>query len=119
MQEENRHLTADQARHLTEHGVNQNEDGSFSWKFDNYVRAFPPYDMSARDIVTLWGRIACPTLLLWGKESKWASDPAEDGRAAHFAHARVIGVERAGHWLHHDRLDEFLRILREFFAEKP
>jgi pimeloyl-ACP methyl ester carboxylesterase len=119
MQEENPHLTADRARHLTEHGVNQNEDGTYSWKFDNYVRAFPPYDMPARDIVTLWGRIACPTLLLWGKESRWASDPMDDGRAAHFKHARVLGVERAGHWLHHDRLDEFLRILREFLAEKP
>jgi pimeloyl-ACP methyl ester carboxylesterase len=28
MQEENPHLSADQARHLTQHGVNQNEDGS-------------------------------------------------------------------------------------------
>jgi pimeloyl-ACP methyl ester carboxylesterase len=119
MQEENPHLTAERARHLTEHGVNQNEDGTYSWKFDNYVRAFPPYDMPARDIVTLWERITAPTMLLWGKESKWASDPTEDGRAAYFKKARVVGVERAGHWLHHDRLDEFLRLLREFLAEKP
>jgi pimeloyl-ACP methyl ester carboxylesterase len=117
MQEENPHLTAAQARHLTVHGVNQNEDGTYSWKFDNYVRAFPPYDMSARDIVLLWGRITAPTLLLWGKESRWASDPMADGRAAHFKHARVVGMDRAGHWLHHDRLDEFLRILRGFFSE--
>jgi hypothetical protein len=47
MQEENPHLTAEQARHLTAQGVNQNEDGTYSWKFDNYVRAWPPYDMSA------------------------------------------------------------------------
>jgi pimeloyl-ACP methyl ester carboxylesterase len=118
MQEENPHLTAEQARHLTEHGVNQNEDGTFSWKFDNYVRAFPPYDMAARDIVLLWSRITCPTLLLWGKESRWASDPAADGRAAHFKHARVVGMDRAGHWLHHDRLDEFLKIVGTFMAEK-
>ena len=115
MQEENPHLTAEQARHLTVYGANQNEDGTYSWKFDNYVRAFPPYDMSRRDIETLWGRIACPTLLLYGKES-WAGDPAADGRAAHFRHATVIGVERAGHWLHHDRLDAFLGIVREFLA---
>ena len=115
MQEENPHLTAEQARHLTVHGANQKEDGTYSWKFDNYVRTFPPYDMSRRDIETLWGRITCPTLLLYGKES-WAGDPAADGRAAHFGTARVIGVERAGHWLHHDRLDEFLRIVRGFFA---
>src|SRR5262249_27921703 len=45
MQEENQHLSPEQARHLTQHGVNQNEDGTYSWKFDNYMRAWPPYDM--------------------------------------------------------------------------
>lgn len=116
MQEENPHLSAEQARHLTEHGVNQNEDGTYSWKFDNYVRAFPPYDMSGQDVKELWGRVGCPTLLLYGKESRWAGDPAADGRAALFRHARVVGLEGAGHWLHHDRLDEFLRIVREFLG---
>ena len=56
MQEENPHLTAEQARHLTVHGVNQNEDGTYSWKFDNYVRVFPPYDMRGQDIKALWGK---------------------------------------------------------------
>jgi pimeloyl-ACP methyl ester carboxylesterase len=115
MQEENPHLTAEQARHLTVHGVNQNEDGTYSWKFDNYVRAWSPYDMRGRDIQLLWSRIECPTLLLYGKESR-AGNPAEDGRARHFRNARVVGIERAGHWLHHDRLDDFLRIIREFLA---
>ncbi len=48
MQEENKHLSPEQARHLTQHGVNQNEDGTYSWKFDNYVRSWPPYDMTQR-----------------------------------------------------------------------
>ena len=64
----------------------------------------------------LWSRITAPTLLLYGKES-WSGDPGADGRAALFNHARVAGFEGAGHWLHHDRLDEFLRVLREFFQE--
>jgi pimeloyl-ACP methyl ester carboxylesterase len=115
MQEENPHLTAEQARHLTVHGVNQNEDGTYSWKFDNYVRTFPPYDMSGRDLAELYGRIACPTLLLYGTESR-SGDPGADGRAAPFRHATVVGIERAGHWLHHDRLDEFLRVVRKFLA---
>jgi len=115
MQEENPHLTAEQARHLTVHGANQNEDGTYSWKFDNYVRAWPPYDMRGRDIQLLWSRIHCPTLLLYGKES-WAGDPAEDGRAEHFRHATVVGIDGAGHWLHHDRLDEFLRVVRQFLS---
>ena len=115
MQEENPHLTAEQARHLTVHGVNQNEDGTYSWKFDNYVRAWPPYDMRLRDIQHLFSRISCPTLLLYGKESRFGS-PAEDGRAAAFPNARVVGIERAGHWLHHDQLEEFLKVVREFLA---
>lgn len=113
MQEENPHLTAEQARHLTVQGVNQNEDGTYSWKFDNYVRAWPPYDMTAVDIERLWSRIACPTLLLHGTES-WSGDPRADGRALHFRHATIVGVDRAGHWLHHDRLDAFLEIVRGF-----
>jgi pimeloyl-ACP methyl ester carboxylesterase len=117
MQEENPHLTAEQARHLTVHGVNQNEDGTYSWKFDNYVRSWLPYDMPGRDVQQLWSRIASPTLLLYGKESRWAGDPASDGRAAHFRNARVVGIEGAGHWLQHDRLDDFLRLVRTFFAE--
>jgi pimeloyl-ACP methyl ester carboxylesterase len=116
MQEENPHLSAEQARHLTAQGVNQNEDGTYSWKFDNYVRAWPPYDMSRRDIAFLWSRITCPTLLLYGKESK-SGNPADDGRAEPFRHARVVGIDGAGHWLHHDRLDEFLRIVREFLGD--
>ena len=97
------------------HGANQNEDGTYSWKFDNYVRAWPPYDMPGRDIQLLWSRITCPTLLLYGKESR-AGNPAADGRVAHFHHAEVVGVDGAGHWLHHDRLAEFLRIVRTFLS---
>lgn len=115
MQEENKHLTPQQARHLTQHGVNQNEDGTYSWKFDNYVRSWPPYDMTTEDVTELWSRIICPTLLVYGKES-WASNPAVDGRAQHFKRAEVITVEGAGHWVHHDRLDAFMALIRRFLG---
>ncbi len=84
MQEANGHLSPEQARHLTQHGVNQNEDGTYSWKFDNYVRAEPPYEMTTAEIEELWRRIICPTLLVYGKES-WASNPSDDGRISHFS----------------------------------
>ena len=115
MQEENKHLSPAQARHLTQHGVNQNEDGTYSWKFDNYVRSWAPYDIPVADVEQLWARIACPTLLVYGKES-WASNPAVDGRARHFTNAEIVSVERAGHWVHHDRLPEFLSLVRAFLA---
>jgi pimeloyl-ACP methyl ester carboxylesterase len=115
MQEENKHLSPEQARHLTQHGVNQNEDGTYSWKFDNYVRSWPPYDMPLAEVEGLWARIACPTLLVYGKES-WASNPEKDGRARHFRQAEVATLEGAGHWVHHDRLAEFLALVRRFLA---
>jgi pimeloyl-ACP methyl ester carboxylesterase len=115
MQAANAHLRPDQARHLTQHGVNQNEDGSYSWKFDHYVRLWPPYDMTRAEIAELWGRIACPTLLVWGRES-WATNPADDGRAEIFADAKVLAVDQAGHWVHHDQLDLFLREVRRFLT---
>lgn len=113
MQEENRHLSPAQARHLTEHGVNQNEDGTFSWKFDNYVRSWPAFDMATDEVATLWAAITCPALLVYGKESG-ASNPLVDGRAKHFRDVRVEVFERAGHWVHHDRFDDFLALVREF-----
>jgi len=115
MQDENRHLSPEQARHLTIHGVMQNEDGSYSWKFDNYVRSFSPVDISPDQLHHLWGRITCPTLLVYGRES-WASNPTEDGRAAYFNNARVELFDNAGHWVHHDQLDRFVSVVRDFLA---
>ncbi|HZT89933.1 MAG TPA: alpha/beta hydrolase [Stellaceae bacterium] len=113
MQEANPHLSAEQARHLTQHGVYQNEDGTYSWKFDNYVRVDSPYGMTQAEVEELWGRITCPCLFVYGKES-WAANPETDGRTRHFRDLRVVTVEGAGHWVHHDRLDVFLELLREF-----
>ncbi len=116
MQTENKHLTAEQARHLTVHGVAQNEDGTYSWKFDNYVRSFSPVDFTQDELHALWSQITCPVLLVNGLES-WASNPEKDGRMAHFQNARFIAFENAGHWVHHDRLDAFLAETRAFLAE--
>ncbi len=115
MQDENKHLSPEQARHLTVHGINQNEDGTFSWKFDNYVRSWPPYDVPAEELHNLWSRITCPTLLVYGTES-WATNPETDGRSAHFNNAEVTAVEGAGHWVHHDQLETFLKFTTKFIA---
>jgi pimeloyl-ACP methyl ester carboxylesterase len=113
MKAENNYLTDEQARHLTIHGVSQNEDGTYSWKFDNYVRVFPPYEMPREEMETLWRGVTCPTLLCYGANS-WASNPERDGRAKVFNTARVVEFPNAGHWLHHDQFDAFMRELKGF-----
>ena len=116
MRTENPHLTAEQARHLTIHGANQNEDGTYSWKFDNYVRSFPPTGIPIEESWSLFSRITCPTLLVRGLES-WASDPIADGRTKQFdCPLSVEAFADAGHWVHHDQLDLFVEKVRDFLA---
>ena len=113
MIEENSYLTPEQARHLTIHGVNRNEDGSFSWKFDPHLNVWSVEDVADEFIHQTWNAITAPTLLLYGKDS-WASSPLGDGRIEHFRNAKVIEFEKAGHWLHHDQFDRFMATLRDF-----
>ena len=64
---------------------------------------------------SLWARIACPVLLVRGANS-WASDPVLDGRAKAFLDARLVNVEGAGHWVHHERPEAFLAALESFLG---
>ena len=113
MQAENSNLSAEQARHLTLHGVNRNEDGSWSWKFDNYLNIWPFSDIAQADLELLWQAIDCPTRLFYGADS-WASNPERDGRAVHFRTAEVVEFAGAGHWVHHDQFARFVAELRAF-----
>jgi pimeloyl-ACP methyl ester carboxylesterase len=115
MQEANPRLTPAQARHLTIHGSYRDEDGTYLWKFDNYVRASSPYLFNMVDAFDIWTQITCPVLLLRGTES-WASDPEKDGRAEAFRDYTFFNIENAGHWVHHDQLAIFLKLVREFLG---
>lgn len=113
MQVANAHLTPELARHLTIHGARIHEDGSASFKFDPAMGVMSPVDFTTAEKHELWAAISCPTLLVYGRES-WASNPDEDGRARHFRNARVEMFDDAGHWVHHDRLPDFIKMLGEF-----
>jgi len=113
MIEENSYLTEEQARHLTIHGVNRNEDGTYSWKFDPHLNVWGVEDIADEFLQQIWVAITAPTLLLYGADS-WASNPDKDGRIKYFNNAEVIEFEQAGHWLHHDQFDRFMQVLKDF-----
>ncbi len=113
MRTENPHLTPEQARHLTIHGTRRNENGTYSWKFDNYVRATSPYQFNLKDAEEIWSRIECPTLLVRGSES-WTMDWEKYDRLRAFHNAELVTVQNAGHWVHHDRLEQTLSAINGF-----
>lgn len=115
MREENPHLTEDMARHLTIHGMRPNDDGTLSWKFDNYVRLHSPYEFNIAEAREIWNQIRCPVLLIRGSES-WASDPEADGKASAFHDVRAELIKDAGHWVHHDQLEKFMSTVDSFLA---
>lgn len=117
MREANPRLTPDLARHLTVHGVHRAEDGSYTWKFDNYVRMHSPYEFNSEDAREIWNQYRGPVLLVRGDESN-AKDPELDGKASAFHHYRSVQVRGAGHWVHHDQLDAFLAELLPFLTEE-
>ncbi len=109
----NKRLTPALALHLARHGLRQDSDGLYRWKFDHHLRARAPYRLLPDDYTGLWSRITCPTLLMWGDES-YLPDPEAAGLLAHFKQAEMQKIAGAGHWLHHDRLDVVLASLRRF-----
>lgn len=116
MKEENTYLTDEHALDLTIHAASRNEDGTFSWKFDPYLHTWAPVDLPLAQVEELWRAVTSPTLVFHGADS-FMTNPASDGRLAHLPNARLIEYERAGHWLHHDQFDRFMRDVRAFLAE--
>jgi pimeloyl-ACP methyl ester carboxylesterase len=115
MREANPRLTPELAHHLTLHGLRRNEDGTHSWKFDNYVRIHSPYEFNIEDARVIWNQIRCPVFLIRGAES-WATDPEEDDRVSAFHSYRLATIDGAGHWVHHDQLDTFLEAVSDFLS---
>jgi pimeloyl-ACP methyl ester carboxylesterase len=115
MRAHNARLPQELALHLATHGVRRNEDGTYSWKFDPYQRASAPNRLLPDDHVSLWSRIACPTLLLHAEESFLESSRSA-GLAGYFPRARSEIIQGAGHWLQHDKPDEVLHAVRTFLG---
>ena len=116
MQRSNPHLSEERARHLTVHGSNRNEDSTYTWKFDNYTHGHGSVELPYEQTTELWGEITCPVLLITAREG-YPHRIGQNDTLKYFQNVELVIVENAGHWVHHDRLDEFLRLTDKFLAE--
>lgn len=103
------------ALRLAVQGSVQDAEGQVRFKFDPMMAAMTPIDLTAGEKQQLWAQISCPLLMIYGRES-WATNPAEDGRAAMFRDVRVELFDDAGHWVHHDRPEAFVAAVEAFLG---
>lgn len=123
MHDENTRLSPAMVKHLTLHAVKHVEGAQtggrqgYVWKFDNYMRLTPAPEWTPADTIELWKQIKAPTLHIGGSDSwgKRFSDGREELASA-VPNSQTVIVEGAGHWVHHDNLPEFVRLVREFLA---
>jgi len=72
--------------------------------------------MNLEEGKAVMSHIACPTLLFWGRQS-FALDPETDPQGMAIKNRQIVKVDNAGHWLHHDQLEIFLRETKRFLLE--
>lgn len=114
IQSANKYLTDEQALHLTAYAVRQHEDGSYSWRFDPYLRSMNDSpELLEPEVLEIRSRIKCPVLLLQGDDSPFYME--EDNPYVQNLHdCTVINFHKASHWLHHEHLDRFLELTLDF-----
>lgn len=116
MQASNPHLSEERARHLTIHGSNRNEDGTFSWKFDPYTYTGWLATDNRGDMREFWTEVDCPVLLINATEG-YEHRIGQDGSDKIFKNCRLEVIEQAGHWLHHDQFEKYFELVESFLLE--
>jgi pimeloyl-ACP methyl ester carboxylesterase len=109
-------LSDELVQHLAYHGVVSNDDGTYSWKYDELSKILSPIRFNKEDIVGLNKRIKCPVLFLYG--SKGWSGPLSDKNANSLSDlAKSLQIQGAGHWLHHECFQDFIESAAPFLNE--
>lgn len=86
------------ARKLAEAGTRPAGEGLVVWKHDPLHNTFGPYPYRLETARRHWEKIACPTLIVDGAQSKLNLAEAERAsRRASFANHRHVVVDAAGH----------------------
>lgn len=96
-------------------GVGHNRDGSLRWKF-NIESLRENYDCLGA-AVTGPGRFEKPVLFIRGARSDYINENDEAEIRRLFPSAQMVTIPEAGHWLHAEQPEIFLRHVREFLEK--
>ncbi|MBW2181562.1 MAG: alpha/beta hydrolase, partial [Deltaproteobacteria bacterium] len=102
--------------HLAYHGVTSNDDGTYSWKYDELSKILSPIRFTEEDIDGLYKRISCPVLSLYGSKG-WSGDPLDKKENSYSPLMTSAQIPEAGHWPHHECFDAFIKRVTPFLNE--
>lgn len=114
MQDANKFLSPEMAMHLARYGTN-GIDGGYVWKFDPWARGRTPAELLPAEVIDFYAKVTAPVLHIVGTHSDRKRDKVESRPLDEFfSDSRTVVVEDAGHWVHHDQLDELIVAARPF-----
>jgi esterase len=90
------------------------DDGSFAWKIN--LKAIAENYPSLRAPVSGSSSFGGPVLFIRGAKSEYIRGAGEPSIPELFPQAELRTIEGAGHWLHADAPEEFIRLVREFLG---
>ena len=104
-------MLEDQASHMTRALSN----GGRAWKRDPaLLTAYQRPDLWAE-----WSRVACPTLVVRGRQSELLTHPVAVQMREAVPRSRLAELEGGGHWLYQESPGAFEATLRWFLESTP
>ncbi len=110
----NPRLNPDLALHLARNGMKQTTGGQWVWKFDPLHRTTSPQPFYTEQALQFLHRIECPVLLVTGEESRQIPRADKKQRIEAIANRTLVGIEHAGHMIHHDNPTGLARAVADF-----
>lgn len=107
----------DLLRYVAEHALRENEDGTWTWKFDERTST-RPFGADFPDAMELdLESLDVPTLVIYGEHSGLVTPIEAQMMAGRLPNAKAVELPGAYHHIMLDRPSAFNRALLEFFAE--
>ena len=95
--------------------IEQKEDGTQDWRFSRNAIAETMREGRKEDHWDSWRNLKMPVLLVRGEFSDDLSRPVFERMLKELPSARGVEIPGAGHWVHYEQLNPFVRALKEFF----
>ena len=102
------------ALELARVGMKKNDNGKWAWKFDPLHRTAAPQPFYTDQALEFFRRIACPVLIVEGRESRHHQRSDKQPRYDAIADLRRIVVDDAGHRVHQNNPRRLAEVVAAF-----